>query len=166
MRAGKLTLRDAWERTFKTNVTNTHFITEAFARLILKSKEGRIIFISSSVGSMDEQLTMKSYGINQSPKAGWPKEDPAGIMTYRSSKAAVNMLALEWKRLLREDGVHVAIINPGLLATNLGYVGAEKLKQMGAADPIVGGMVVRATVEGDRDADEDKMIQKDGTAAW
>lgn len=54
------------------------------------------------------------------------------------------MMALEWRRLLKNDGVKINIVDPGLLATGLGGFGVDALRQIGAKEPIVGGRHVKA----------------------
>ena len=76
------------------------------------------------------------------------------------------MLMLEWERLLKEDGVKVFCISPGFLATNLGGIGAERLKQMGAGDPSLGGTFIRDVVQGQRDSDAGKVINSGGIQPW
>lgn len=67
----------------------------------------------------------------------------------------------EWVRILGNDGVKVWAVSPGFLATGLAGIGEEKLKQMGAIDPAIGGEFVKDVVEGKRDADVGRIIRKD-----
>ena len=76
------------------------------------------------------------------------------------------MLMKEWERLLKEEGVKVVAISPGMLATGLGGVGANQLKKMGALDPQVGADFIRDVVEGGRDQDMGKVIRKDMIQPW
>ncbi|KAF8216793.1 hypothetical protein K438DRAFT_1953691 [Mycena galopus ATCC 62051] len=62
-----------------------------------------------------------------------------------------------WK--MQADGVKVWSVSPGFLATGLGG-SPEKLIQMGAKDPGVGGRRVASVVLGERDADVGKVILK------
>jgi NAD(P)-dependent dehydrogenase (short-subunit alcohol dehydrogenase family) len=87
-------------------------------------------------------------------------------IAYRSSKTGLNMMMLEWQRYLKEDGVKVFCISPGFLATNLGGIGADKLKEMGAGDPSSGGALIKDVVEGKRDADAGKVVNAAGVQAW
>ena len=76
------------------------------------------------------------------------------------------MLMLEWKRLLEPDGVETFAISPGFLATNLGGMGPEFLRNMGAGNASVGGVFIKDVVEGKRDDDVGKVINKDGEQPW
>jgi hypothetical protein len=48
----------------------------------------------------------------------------------------------------------------------LAGVGADKLRAVGAGEPSIGGEVMRRVVEGERDADAGKVVNKDGVQAW
>lgn len=76
------------------------------------------------------------------------------------------MVMLEWQRFLKEDGVKVFCISPGFLATNLGGMGAEKLRQMGAGDPSLGGTLISDVVKGKRDEDAGKVVNAAGVQTW
>lgn len=76
------------------------------------------------------------------------------------------MMMLDWVRVLKEDGVKVFCVSPGFLATGLAGVGQEKLKAIGAGDPSIGGNLIKEVVEGGRDADAGKVVNKDGTQPW
>jgi hypothetical protein len=76
------------------------------------------------------------------------------------------MMMLDWVRMLKPDGVKVFCISPGFLATNLGGMGPEMLKKFGAGEPSVGGVFIKDVVEGKRDDDTGKVINKDGVQPW
>lgn len=139
-------------------------MTNTFAPLLLKSSDPRLIFITSGTATMTEHGN-PALMVNKSPSKGWPKQD-LNLAAYRSSKAGLNMMMLEWKRILEEDGVKVWAISPGLLATGLGGVGSEVLKKMGALDPKIGADFIRSVVEGARDQDVGKAIREDETQPW
>lgn len=71
----------------------------------------------------------------------------------------------EWFRFLKNDGVKVWCISPGFLATGLGG-SAEATKALGAGDPALGGNFIKDVVEGKRDADVGKIIQRDIIQPW
>ena len=75
-------------------------------------------------------------------------------------------MMLDWRRILESDGVKVFSIAPGFLATNLTGHGMQALKERGAGDASVGGGFIRDVVEGKRDGDEGKVINKDGVQPW
>lgn len=161
-------IREAWQRTYSVNVTSTEAFTQQFAPLLLESSNPRLLFVTSGLSSLNTcsgGATVKISG--GPPPKGWPKATPTpSMIAYRSSKAALNMMMLEWDRLLRVDGVKVFCISPGFLATGLGGVGQEVLKKAGAGDPSVGGTFIKDVVEGKRDNDTGKVINKDGVQPW
>jgi NAD(P)-dependent dehydrogenase (short-subunit alcohol dehydrogenase family) len=87
-------------------------------------------------------------------------------IAYRSSKVALNMMMLDWVRVLNADGVKVFAISPGFLATGLAGIGSENLTAMGAGHPSIGGELIRDVVMGKRDGDAGKVVDKNGTQPW
>ncbi|KUI61662.1 (+)-neomenthol dehydrogenase [Cytospora mali] len=170
---GSMSIRDAFNATWDTNVTGTHVLTTLAAPLLLKSSDPRLLFLTSGTSSMWE-TEPQNWGnmlhlprINSSPAAGWPKSrDGIPMAGYRSAKAGLNMLMREWVRILRNDGVKVWAISPGFLATGLGGIGKEQLLKMGALDPSVGGQFIRDVVQGKRDEDVGKVIRGDVIQPW
>lgn len=163
--AGKVSARDAFMKTYSTNVVSAHILTSTFIPLLLLSTNPRIVFISSSVASLAAQ-TNEAFPINQAPPAGWPKQPSFTITSYRTSKTAMNMMILEWIRVLKHDGVKVHCVDPGFLATGLGGQGADLLRQYGASDPKEGGDFVKDVVVGARDEDIGKLVTKGGVVPW
>lgn len=97
--------------------------------------------------------------------AGWPKpEKDFETIGYRCSKVAMNMLMLDWNHKLQADGVKVWGVMPGMLATNLGGFNPspELAKQMGLGHPSEGGDIITRVLEGDRDGDVGKLVEKNG----
>ncbi|KAH6663965.1 hypothetical protein F5X68DRAFT_144294 [Plectosphaerella plurivora] len=169
--AGKMTLREAWKATWDTNVVGTHILTTLATPLLLKSTNGRIIFIASGTSTLTETELFENplqQRLNASPEKGWPKPPAHGppVLGYRCSKTGMNMLMRDWHRTLLNDGVKVWAVSPGFLATNLGGVGVEVLKKMGAKDPAVGAALIRSVVDGEHDANAGKVIRADGVQPW
>ncbi|WVR03436.1 hypothetical protein IAU60_000427 [Kwoniella sp. DSM 27419] len=163
--AGKVSTRDGFNKAFATNVASTHALTEALVDLLLKSPKPRILFISSSLASLENHSDDR-LRVNQSPPAGWPKPKGFNATTYRTSKTAMNMMILEWIRILKNDKVKVHCVDPGLLVTNLGGADKDMLRAIGAQEPIVAGEFIKSVAEGARDADQGKMVKKDGLIPW
>lgn len=135
-------LREAMRAVFEVNVFGAVSVTEAFLHLLRQSKSPRIIFVSSTTGS----IAMASDPT--SPLHG------GGAIEYRSSKAALNMLMVLYANRLGE-GFKVHGANPGLIATN--FHGVHRSRKPGA-EPEVGGERIAAVVKGERDADVGKVI--------
>jgi len=111
-----------WRRTYEINVFGAVAVANAFLPNLLRGREKKLINISSAAGSL---TTAKA-------------DNPA----YRSSKAALNMamrcIAVE----LKPAGVAVAILSPGIVATDMtaqrGYANAitPETSARGLADRI------------------------------
>lgn len=78
------------------------------------------------------------------------------------------MLMLDWNHKLKADGVKVWGVGPGFLLTNLGNVPElrEMAMAMGAGHASQGGEILRSVVEGERDADAGKLINKNGLSRF
>lgn len=102
-----LSTRELFNKTFSTNITGTACLTEACVPLLRKSGSPRLVFVSSRMGSLSE-ATNKSTPFYSTD-----------YRVYDSSKAALNMLALNYARILEDDGAMVNVVCPGLVNTNL-----------------------------------------------
>jgi len=164
-----MSIREAWNASWDTNVSGTHVLTHTMAPLLLASASPRLLFITSGLSNLtwtSESLSSSSsLPANAQVPAGWPKPPTPSSAAYRASKTGLNMVMLEWTRLLKADGVKVFCISPGLLATGLGG-NPEALKKLGAEDPKLGADFIRAVVEGERDADAGKVVRRGGVQPW
>jgi NAD(P)-dependent dehydrogenase (short-subunit alcohol dehydrogenase family) len=160
---GSMTLRQMWNKSWNVNVSGTFITTHTFVPLLLKSAEPRLLFITSGTATLAEHEN-QALPINRSPPKGWPKPTYM-VPAYRSSKTGLNMMMREWTRLLKEDGVKVVAISPGMLATGLGGNPAA-LKAAGALDPQIGADFIRIVVEGGRDHDTGKAIRREMVQPW
>jgi len=99
--------------TFETNTFGAAIVTETFKPLLEKSKDPRLVNVSSDLGSITER------GI----KSNWNYSLPA--TAYRMSKAAMNMLTICTIADFRAKGVEIKAwaFNPGYCVTNLSGVG-------------------------------------------
>ena len=168
--AGRLSVREMWNKTWDTNVAGTQVLTTGCIPLLLKSSNPRLLFMTSGTATLTEternDIEMLKR-INSSPPAGWPKPAaPNTVTAYRSAKTGLNMLMREWTRILGNDGVKVWCISPGFLATGLGGVGPEMLKKMGALDPAIGADHTVSVIEGKRDHEMGKILRKDMIQPW
>ncbi|KAL9112802.1 MAG: hypothetical protein Q9187_007716, partial [Circinaria calcarea] len=146
------TIRQVLQEIYSTNVFGAAAVTETFLPLLRHSQDARLIFISSELGSL---------GMGSDPK------DPhynVGLPGYRSSKAALNMLMVQYSKTLGKEGMKVWGLCPGYLATNLSG-DAEKAKEMGAGKPEDGAKVIVGVVEGKRDGEVGKVVVRDGGVA-
>jgi NAD(P)-dependent dehydrogenase (short-subunit alcohol dehydrogenase family) len=110
------TLREVYE----TNVFGVVAVTNALLPLLLRAPAGRIVNVSSEVGSITSMT------------------DPDGPMAkmasipYPSSKAALNMVTAMYAKELRDTPVKVNAANPGYCATDLNGHSGFRTPQQGA----------------------------------
>lgn len=135
LRDGELSIREAWNKSWDSNVSGTQVLTSGAVPLLLKSNDPRLLFITSGTSTLtmtekfDHPVLQR---INASPAPGWPKAKEVNpIASYRSTKTGLNMMMRQWHRILLNDGVKVWAVSPGFLATGLGGVGVERLKKVG-----------------------------------
>jgi NAD(P)-dependent dehydrogenase (short-subunit alcohol dehydrogenase family) len=110
------------------NYMNTNFVghvlvTQAFLPLIRDSSAGRIVNMSSSIGSM------ATMGDSVNTNAKIAKATPLG---YSSSKAALNMFTVLLAKELKATGIKVNSADPGLTQTDMGGKDAPNTIEEGA----------------------------------
>lgn len=161
----------------EVNVLGAAAVTEAFLPLLLKptaaaaAADPRLVFVSSSMGSLagaaDPSSRYYRSVLGTSP------------LEYRVSKAALNMLMLEyWKRYGAEPRVAVGGVgvdtkvrvwsaDPGANATDfMGEGRAELARRNGIQGPEVGAQVLVGCVVGERDGEEGKVVGAYGVGPW
>lgn len=109
---------------FETNVFGVLSVTQAFLPLLRKSDAGRIVMMSSGLGSLTETLDMRSEN--------WS----VGFAGYCASKAALNMLTVKLAKELDRDSIKVNAADPGLTSTDLTGNGPGHSPDDGARAPI------------------------------
>jgi NAD(P)-dependent dehydrogenase (short-subunit alcohol dehydrogenase family) len=98
---------DQLRQVYDTNVFGVVAVTNEMLPLLRRPAAGRIVNMSSGLGS----LTLES--------------DPGSefwhynIITYQSSKTALNAITLAYAKELRETGIKVNAADPGFTATDL-----------------------------------------------
>ncbi|OCF60943.1 hypothetical protein L486_00587 [Kwoniella mangroviensis CBS 10435] len=153
-----LTTREIFDKTYTTNIAGPHILTTLLIPLLLRSDNPRLLFLTSGTASF-ELGTNPEFILNKSPAAGWPKPPQRELFSYKSSKVALNMIMRDWYRILKEDKVKVWTVNPGLVVTGLGG-DTEILKELGAGNPAGSGQFVVNVIEGERDEDVGKTVQR------
>ncbi len=135
--------------TFETNVLGVAIVTENFLPLLRLSPAGRVVNISSTMGSLNDQLDPESpyYG---SPYPG-----------YRASKAAVNSLTIGLSKHLAGTQITVTSVCPGWVQTDLAPGNREQAPTSTAE---AARMVVEAATSTD-DA-SGTFISSDGHVPW
>lgn len=98
----------AWRGTFDANLFGLVEVTQAFLPLLRKSAAGRIVNVSSRLGSITDQSDPTS--------AYYDFKVPA----YNVSKAAVNAWTVQLAHELRSSHIKVNSIHPGHVKTDMG----------------------------------------------
>jgi NAD(P)-dependent dehydrogenase (short-subunit alcohol dehydrogenase family) len=111
---------DVWRKTFETNFFGLIATTQAFLPLLRKSDAGRIVNLSSILGSMTHHSTPGSpiYGYH--------------VPAYNVSKAAVNAFTVQLAYELKDTKIKVNAAHPGWVKTELGGEGAPMEIEDGA----------------------------------
>lgn len=91
---------DAFNLSFNVNATGVLLLTQALLPNILAAKNAKIGIVSSRVGSMTDNTS-------------------GGMYAYRASKAATNSVGVSLACDLKEKGVLVLLLHPGINNTNL-----------------------------------------------
>lgn len=89
---------EAMLEQYRVNTLGPLRVTEALAANLHRG--AKVIIISSRVGSIDDNGSGGNYG-------------------YRASKSAVNMVGTNLKHELEPRGIAVALLHPGLVATDM-----------------------------------------------
>ncbi|WP_058836152.1 SDR family oxidoreductase [Luteimonas abyssi] len=98
---------DTWRKTFETNVFGLVAVTQAFLPLLRKSAAGRIVNVSSLLGSV---------ALHTQP--GSPIYD-IKLPAYDVSKSAVNAWTVHLAYELRDTAIRVNTIHPGYVKTDM-----------------------------------------------
>ncbi|THW31508.1 NAD(P)-binding protein [Aureobasidium pullulans] len=92
--------KDTLTRIFETNTFGPLLLTQALLPNLLKASEARVGIVSSRVGSIADNST-------------------GGIYAYRASKAAVNSIGKSLAMDLKDKGIVVTLLHPGIVKTGL-----------------------------------------------
>jgi len=101
------TSQETFRKTFDTNFFNTIDVTQALLPLVRKSDEGRIVFLSSGLGSL---------GLHSDPTSEiYNYKVPA----YNISKTALNGYVVHLAHELRRTSIKVNTAHPGSVVTDM-----------------------------------------------
>jgi NAD(P)-dependent dehydrogenase (short-subunit alcohol dehydrogenase family) len=116
---------DALRRVFETNFFGTIMVTQILLPLIRNSRSGRVVNVSSNLGSLtstaDPERAISGY---------------SQLFGYSSSKAALNMFTIHLAKELKGTGILVNSAAPGFTATDLNNFQGRQTVQEGARVPI------------------------------
>lgn len=111
---------EALHRTYATNVYGVVALTNALLPLIRRSAAGRIVNLSSGLGSLS--LTSDP----QHPFAQAP------LLAYNSSKSALNAITVSYANELRSTPIKVNAADPGYCATDMNGHSGPRTPAQGA----------------------------------
>lgn len=129
--------RSLWHDVFDINLFTAMSMAELFAGHLARSGRGRLVTISSMLGSMK----MNSSG---------------GLYAYRASKAGVNAIMKSMAVDLAERGIIAIAQHPGWVQTDMGGKGADI-----DAETSTRGM--KTVIDGLRPEDNGKFLSWDGS---
>ena|SRR5579864_1557415 len=113
------------QKTFDTNVFGVFRVTKALLPLLKKSQHGRIVNVSSGLGSLTRTADPNS-----------PLASRNMLLAYCSSKAALNMITIQFANELKSAGIKVNAANPGFTATDMNQHRGVRTVEQGAATPV------------------------------
>ena len=137
--------------TFETNLFGTISVTNEFLALLRRSASGRIVNVSSTMGSLTDQTDPSSpyYGLL--------------VPAYQMSKAALNGFTIALSKALTDTSIKVNSVCPGWVQTDLG--GPEnRAAAPTTADEAAQIVVDMASIPDDGPTGQ--FVDRDGTVAW
>jgi NAD(P)-dependent dehydrogenase (short-subunit alcohol dehydrogenase family) len=113
------------QKTYETNVFGVFRVTKALLPLLKKSKHGRVVNLSSALGSLTRSADPDS-----------PLASRNMLLAYCSSKAALNMITVQFANELKTSGIKVNAANPGFTATDMNQHRGPRTVEQAAATPV------------------------------
>lgn len=110
--------------TYDTNFFGVFAVTKAMLPLLRKSDAGRIVNMSSGLGSL-AQNTDPNYEYGEFKLLG-----------YNSSKTALNAMTIQFAHELKDTPIKVNSADRGYVATDINSHGGSRTVQQGAVAPL------------------------------
>lgn len=117
---------EVFRSMYETNVFGVFAVTKAMLPLLRRSDAGRIVNMSSSMGSLT---------LNSDPNSFYVQMPP--LLAYNSSKTAVNAITVFFANELRKTSIKVNSVNPGYVATDLNDHTGFLTPEQGAKTPVM-----------------------------
>jgi NAD(P)-dependent dehydrogenase (short-subunit alcohol dehydrogenase family) len=111
-------------RTYDTNVFGVFAVTKAMLPLLRKSDAGRIVNMSSGLGSLTQ---------NSDPNYEYAQ---VKLLAYNSSKTALNAMTIQFAHELKDTPIKVNAADPGYVATDINQHRGIRTVQQGATAPV------------------------------
>lgn len=140
-----------FKATFDTNVFGAVAVTEAFLPLLGAAPAGRIVSVSSTMGSLADQADPESgyYGMI--------------VPAYQSSKAALNSMTIALSKALADTPIKANAVCPGWVKTDLG--GPEN-KAAAPMTPEEGAAIITRMALLDADGPSGGFFDQNGSVRW
>lgn len=140
-----------FRKTFETNLFGPVSAVQEFLPLLKLSEGGRIVNVSSTMGSLADQLNPDSpyYGVI--------------VPAYQGSKAALNGFTIALAKLLRDTPIKVNSICPGWVKTDLGGADNRAAAPMSADE---GASIVVEMASVPADGPSGQFVDRDGLVPW
>jgi NAD(P)-dependent dehydrogenase (short-subunit alcohol dehydrogenase family) len=142
---------DMFRKTFETNLFGAVSVVQQMLPLLRRAEAGRIVNVSSTMGSIADQ------GDPDSPYFG------VVVPAYQGSKAALNALTVALAKKLADTPVKVNAVCPGWLQTDLGGPDNRAAAPMTAAE---GAEIVAAMACVGDDGPSGAFLDRDGPVSW
>jgi NAD(P)-dependent dehydrogenase (short-subunit alcohol dehydrogenase family) len=137
----------ATRRLMETNFLGTLAVTQAMLPLLRRSSAGRIVNLSTTLGSL---------AINGDPSSPYYE---ARLIGYNASKAALNMLTVQLAAELRDTSIVVNSVAPGYVKTDLTGGNGVMTPAEGARLPVEYALLGPDAVSG-------SFIEPQGNVPW
>ncbi|HUG83576.1 MAG TPA: SDR family NAD(P)-dependent oxidoreductase, partial [Euzebya sp.] len=141
---------EMFTRTFAINVFGVIAVLEAFLPLLRHSDAGRVVNVSSTMGSLSDQLDPTSPYFS------------TVVPAYQSSKAALNSITIALSKQLVDTPIKVTSVCPGFVQTDL--TPANRAHAPLTADEAAHIVLTAATLADD--ASSGTFIDHNGPVAW
>ncbi len=132
---------------YETNLFGPMALTQAMLPLLRRSARGRIVNLSSSLGSL-----------SLAGDPNWPGSQFLAL-GYNTSKTALNSMTVQFASELRETGIKVNAVCPGYCATDINGNSGPRTAAQGA------GAAVEYATLGD-DGPSGGVFDENGRVAW
>lgn len=141
---------ELFRQTYATNVFGPVAVLEAFLPQLRRSSRGRVVNVSSTMGSLSDQTDPGSpyYGM--------------AVPAYQSSKAALNNVTIALAKTLAGTPIKVTSVCPGFVQTDLTPINRD---QAPLAPDAAAQVIIDAATLGD-DAPSGRFIDSSGPVPW
>jgi NAD(P)-dependent dehydrogenase (short-subunit alcohol dehydrogenase family) len=137
----------AARRLMETNFLGTLSVTQAMLPLLRRSQAGRIVNLSTTLGSL---------AINSDPTSPYYE---ARLVGYNASKAALNMLTVQLAAELKDTSIVVNSVAPGYVKTDLTGGNGFMMPEEGARLPVEYALLGEDAVSG-------SFVEPAGVVPW